>query len=166
MNALIEAGIAYAPALAALHAVAFAEDPWDAESFKALLSQKGVLALIDPRGGFLLLRTVVDEAEILTIGVTERRQGIGLAMMQAGIAHAAGHGVLKIHLEVAAGNAAALGLYERVGFVQTGRRKAYYPDGGDALTMMLDIEALGLRPKPHQGLCPWTPQGPPAPDPD
>ena len=141
MSGLIEAGIAYAPALAALHKVAFAEDPWDAASFAALLGQKGVLALIDERGGFLLLRTVLDEAEILTIGVTARRQGIGLGLMREGIAHVAGHGVVKIHLEVAAGNVAAIRLYERVGFVQTGRRKAYYPDGGDALTMTLDVAA-------------------------
>ncbi len=141
MSGLIEAGIAHAPALAALHAVAFAEDPWDAASFTALLGQKGTLALIDERGGFLLLRTVLDEAEILTIGVMARRQGIGLRLMQAGIAHVAGHGVVKIHLEVAAGNVAAIRLYERVGFVQTGRRKAYYPDGGDALTMTLDVAA-------------------------
>ena len=141
MSTLIEAGIAYAPALAALHAVAFAEDPWDAASFVTLLGQKGVLALIDERGGFLLLRTVLDEAEILTIGVTARRQGIGLGLLREGIARVAAQGVVKMHLEVAAGNVAALRLYELVGFTQTGRRKAYYPDGGDALTMMLDVAA-------------------------
>jgi ribosomal-protein-alanine N-acetyltransferase len=140
VNALIEAGTAYAQALAALHAIAFPEDKWDAASFTTLLGQPGVLALVDARGGFLLLRTVLDEAEILTIGVTARRQGIGLALMQAGIQHAAQCGVLKIHLEVAANNAAARGLYARVGFMHAGRRKKYYPDGGDALTLVLEVQ--------------------------
>lgn len=141
MSGVIEAGIAYASALAAMHEEAFPEDPWDAASFTSLLNQPGVLALLDERGGFLLLRVVLDEAEVLTLGVTARRQGIGLALMQAGLVRLAGLGVLTLHLEVAAGNVAALGLYERVGFVQVGRRRRYYPDGGDAVTMTLGLGA-------------------------
>ncbi len=39
-------------------------------------------------------------------------------------------------LEVHACNVAALGLYAaKLGFVQLGRRRGYYPDGGDAIIM-------------------------------
>lgn len=136
---MIEAGIAHAPALATLHKTAFPSDPWDAQSFVTLLSQPGMLALIDERGGFILLRMVVDEAEIITIGVTTPRLGLGRALAQAALTHAARNHITKIHLEVAAGNTAARALYAALGFTQTGTRRAYYPDGSDALTLTLNL---------------------------
>jgi ribosomal protein S18 acetylase RimI-like enzyme len=42
-------------------------------------------------------------------------------------------------LEVAAENVAARALYAALGFTQTGLRKRYYPDGGDALTLCLRL---------------------------
>jgi ribosomal-protein-alanine N-acetyltransferase len=42
-------------------------------------------------------------------------------------------------LEVAADNKAANALYAGAGFVQVGERRGYYPDGGDALVLRLDI---------------------------
>ncbi|MGP8026009.1 MAG: GNAT family N-acetyltransferase [Acidocella sp.] len=134
---MIRAGLAHAPLLAALHAEAFPRDPWDAASFATLFGMPGVIGLIDERGGFLLLRIVLDEAEILTIGVTAPRQGIGQALMREGLSLAAANGVREMHLEVAATNAPARALYGKLGFVQVGLRKAYYPDGGDALTLHL-----------------------------
>lgn len=41
----------------------------------------------------------------------------------------------EVWLEVRADNASALAAYTRVGFVLSGRRKAYYADGMDALLM-------------------------------
>ena len=134
---MISAGLAHAGLLAAMHEQAFPRDPWDAASFAAVLAMPGVAGLIDERGGFLLLRMVLDEAEILTIGVTAPRQGIGLALMREGLRLAAIGGVREMHLEVAAANTAARALYTRLGFTQTGLRRAYYPDGGDALTLHL-----------------------------
>jgi len=42
------------------------------------------------------------------------------------------------HLEVRAGNRPARELYERLGFVVAGRRRAYYGDGEDAVRYLLD----------------------------
>ena len=54
-------------------------------------------------------------------------------------------GAVRLFLEVAEDNVAARALYERAGFGQIGRRKAYYaaPDGGrtDALVLALDLAA-------------------------
>ncbi|WP_431272740.1 hypothetical protein [Dankookia sp. P2] len=44
-------------------------------------------------------------------------------------------------LEVAAGNAAARGLYQGLGFAEVSRRRRYYPDGSDALVMRRDLDA-------------------------
>ena len=130
---------AYAPVFAALHAKAFPHEPWDEASFATLLAQPGMHGFLDPRGGFLLLRIVLDEAEIITIGVTAPRQGIATSLMSQGIAAARAAGVAKIHLEVAEDNVAARALYAAQNFAPTGRRKSYYPNGTDALTLALDL---------------------------
>lgn len=130
---------AYAPVFAALHAQAFPHEPWDEASFATMLAQPGMLGFLDERGGFLLLRIVLDEAEIITIGVTAPRQGIATALMAQGTAAARAAGVKTIHLEVEEQNAAARALYARLGFILTGRRKAYYANGADALTLALEL---------------------------
>ena len=132
------AGPEHAAALAAIHAAAFPDDPWDAASFAALLQQPGVAGFIDPRGGLVLLRCVADEAEILSIGAAEKRQGIGTALMRAATAHAETQNACVLHLEVAAANLPARSLYAALGFEQAGRRTNYYSDG-DALILSLPL---------------------------
>ncbi len=121
--------------MAALHGAAFPHEPWDEASFATLLTQPGAVGLVDPRGGILLLRVAADEAEILTIGVAVRRRGIGRGLMEAGFARAREMGAVVMHLEVAAGNVAALGLYAALGFVEVGRRRRYYAGGEDAILL-------------------------------
>lgn len=125
--------------LAEIHSRAF-DHPWGAEQIRQLLEMPGVFCLDQP-GGFILVRGVVDEAEILTLAVDPafRRQGLGSALVRAAMQHAARLGAEVMHLEVADTNRAALALYETCGFVSTGRRRDYYAlaDGlrADAITM-------------------------------
>ncbi len=137
---MITATAAHAEAFATIHAAAFPDEPWTAAAFFSLLSQPGVFGFIDERGGFLLLRVASDEAEILTIGVTAKRQRIGTELMQAAISRAKNLGAAAIYLEVAAGNAAALGLYSSLGFAPAGRRAKYYPNGDDAVILRLRLD--------------------------
>lgn len=139
---IVEAGPAYAPALAALHAQAFPDEPWSAESFSTLLAQPGMVALLDERGGFLVLRLVLDEAEILTLGVTAKREGIATGLLNAAITLLRSRDIATLHLEVAAPNAAARALYEKSGFTQAGLRRRYYADGSDALTLVKKVGAF------------------------
>lgn len=139
MSGLIEANPAHAAALAAMHGLVFEHDPWTAAAFAALLGQPGTLALIHDSGGFIMMRAVLDEAEILTLGVLEKRRGVGGELLREGLRRLQGAGARIVHLEVAVGNAAARALYEKHGFVQSGLRKAYYDDGGDALMLQLDF---------------------------
>jgi ribosomal-protein-alanine N-acetyltransferase len=136
---MIPATPAHAAVMAAIHRAAFPQEPWDAASFTTLLDQPGVFGLLDPRGGIVLLRAVADEAEILTIGVTAPRQGIGKALMQEAITQARGQGAAVIHLEVAANNSAARGFYGSLGFAQAGMRKNYYGNGQDAVLLSLSV---------------------------
>jgi len=62
-------------------------------------------------------------------------------MMQAAIGRAKNLGAAVIYLEVAAQNAAALGLYNSLGFALAGRRAKYYANGDDAVILSLRVEA-------------------------
>jgi ribosomal-protein-alanine N-acetyltransferase len=137
---VIEASAAHAGVLAAIHGAVFPLEPWDEPSLATLLGQPGVFALLDPRGGFLVLRIAADEAEILTIGATARRQGIGRALMREAIARARSKNVAAMHLEVAAQNFPARALYESLGFAESGLRRGYYADGQDAVILTLRLE--------------------------
>jgi ribosomal-protein-alanine N-acetyltransferase len=131
--------------LAALHAEAF-DAPWTAAAFADLLGQAGVFAVEAPEG-FILMRGVADEAEILTLAVrpSARRRGLGARLLAEGVGLAGARGADRVFLEVADDNAAARALYRRSGFVETGRRPRYYArsDGSreDALILTLNLAA-------------------------
>ena len=134
---------AQADRLAALHATAF-DGPWDAAAFTGLLDQAGVFA-VETAQGFILMRVVADEAEILTLAVHPevRGRGQGAQLVAEGVAAAGARGADRVFLEVADDNAPARALYARAGFVEAGRRPAYYsrPDGSraDALFLSLNL---------------------------
>ena len=130
-------------ALAAIHAEAF-ETPWDAASLSALLASPGVFVVAEA-DGFILIRAVADEAEILTLAVRPpaRRGGLGARLVEAAVVRAAALGAERMFLEVAEDNAAARALYARAGFHEAGRRRGYYAraDGSreDALVLALNF---------------------------
>ena len=68
------------------------------------------------------------EAELLTMAVlpTARRQGLGRQLLRELIARASAYRAAAIWLEVRVSNLAAIGLYREAGFVEIGRRNAYY----------------------------------------
>lgn len=130
-------------ALADLHAEAF-DAPWSASAFADLLGQAGVL-LEGGTDGFILIRAVADEAEILTLAVRPpaRRQGLGAHLVRAAIERAAAAGAIRMFLEVAEDNGPGRALYGALGFEPAGRRPRYYPraDGpaADALLLVLNL---------------------------
>ncbi len=133
------AGNADASLLAALERAAFGEKGWGETGLSGGFDAPGVEILLGglpdaPPDGFAIWRALPGEAELLSIGVAPKaqRNGLGAAMLAVVIdaARRAGAGVM--HLEVDAGNHAALALYARAGFEETGLRKAYYRSGADA----------------------------------
>jgi ribosomal-protein-alanine N-acetyltransferase len=79
--------------------------------------------------GYFLVMQVVDEAHLLNVAVAEEWQGQGLGrfLLNQSVACARGQGMESMLLEVRPSNVRALGIYERYGFEQIGRRKGYYP---------------------------------------
>ena len=127
--------------LAAIHAAAFThERPWGAQEIAALMTSPHVFvcALPDasaPRA-FALGRVVAGEAELLTLACdrAHQGQGFGRAALDAFEAEARRRAADQAFLEVADDNAPARGLYIRAGYIETGRRRAYYrrKTGADA----------------------------------
>lgn len=123
--------------IARLHASLF-ETGWSEASILQILAHPGSVALVagagTPRqiGGFVLAQVAADEAEILSVGVVPgwQRQGVGVKLIQGAKRAAAKSGAKRMFLEVAQSNAAALALYAKAGFTETGRRKGYYVKPG------------------------------------
>lgn len=66
------------------------------------------------------------EIENLAVSPDARRQGIGSALCAAALEACSDAGANAVELEVRAGNRAAIALYTRFGFEQTGIRVGYY----------------------------------------
>ncbi|WP_019140904.1 ribosomal protein S18-alanine N-acetyltransferase [Noviherbaspirillum massiliense] len=95
--------------------------------------------------GYFLLMMAVEEAHLLNITVRPNLQGQGLGIMQLDkvSALARERHMESVLLEVRPSNQRALGIYEQYGFIQIGRRRAYYPAADnareDAIVMRLSL---------------------------
>lgn len=148
--AVTEADAGDADELAPIHLAAFARG-WDVAEMEEVLRDRAVIACklmregrTKPKG-FAISRVAGDEAEVLSVAVSEARRGAGggHALMAGHLGRLVGAGVRRVVLEVDEENAPAIALYERFGFTQVGKRKAYYArkDGkrGTARVMALEM---------------------------
>lgn len=94
--------------------------------------------------GYLVAHRIADEVHVLSLAVSPRarRRGVGARLLDAVLAQQGGERVRVAHLEVRESAAAARALYARRGFVAIGRRRRYYANGEDAITMRLDLDAV------------------------
>jgi ribosomal-protein-alanine N-acetyltransferase len=130
---------AVAAAEARLHAT-----PWTRDQFAESLAAGHDALLARDTAGHLVAYgvtlTAVDDVDLLTLGVLPamQRQGYGAALLGELMARAKARQAQRMVLEVRAGNRPALALYDRLGFVEIGRRRGYYPaaksDAGAAAT--------------------------------
>jgi ribosomal-protein-alanine N-acetyltransferase len=94
--------------------------------------------------GFALVRSVLDECELLLLAVDPlwRARGVGRALIDHSLTTARRRGIISMNLEVRATNS-AITLYEKVGFEYVHRRPGYYrgQDGQlyDALSFRIDM---------------------------
>jgi tRNA threonylcarbamoyladenosine biosynthesis protein TsaB len=134
--------------LAKLHTASF-ETAWTEKDLAEILAGPGCVALLatsdDGPVGFLIYRAVADEAEIITICVDPayQRRGAGSQIVAAAQQLLKSLKINDLFLEVAAGNRDAISLYTRAGFVEAGKRKAYYAhkngETEDAIIMRVQL---------------------------
>lgn len=121
--------------------------PWTRGNFTDALDYGYVCRLDEVDGGirgYAVLRPVLDEAELLNIGVAagQQRKGLGRAMLLEMLDLACERNMLRMFLEVRASNAAALALYRSSGFGVIGVRRGYYTNASgseDAITMACNL---------------------------
>lgn len=133
------------PQAAALERACFSH-PWTEQALAEDLDNEllTLLAAVEEDGtllGYGEVRTVLDEGTLEKIAVDPafRRQGVAETLLRRFFRD--GEGKLAfLTLEVRAGNAPAIALYEKLGFRMVGRRKNYYRElHEDALLMTVEF---------------------------
>jgi [ribosomal protein S18]-alanine N-acetyltransferase len=121
--------------------------PWTRGNFIDALDN-GYMCRVDEQVGeicgYAVLRPVLDEAELLNIGVAagQQRKGLGRAMLGEMFDLARERNMRRVFLEVRPSNTAALALYRRTGFGEIGVRRDYYQNTSgseDAITMACEL---------------------------
>jgi ribosomal-protein-alanine N-acetyltransferase len=89
--------------------------------------------------GFLVVRSVVAEAELLNLCVAPERRRVGLAeaLLNEAVAELRRARVDRLFLEVRESNTPAISFYEKHQFRKTGRRPAYYRNPDEAAVLMM-----------------------------
>jgi ribosomal protein S18 acetylase RimI-like enzyme len=94
--------------------------------------------------GFILTERSREFAHVITLDVLERfrRQSIGSLLLQAAERNAASYGVACMYLETATTNKAAIALWKKHGYRETGTIENYYGRGQNAFEMIKPMRRL------------------------
>ncbi len=123
--------------------------PWSRPAFQSELEKKQThfwVVTEDEDDDQILAYAVVaapaEQAHLQTFAVhpSQRRRGLGSYLMRQLIAFLMRQKVDSLVLEVRRGNAAAIQLYQSLGFVVIHTMKSFYPDGEDAFSMIYLME--------------------------
>lgn len=133
-----------------LEALAFQGDRLSRRSFKRWIKHKGCVFLVSDNQGVLegyilvIQRRGTRLARLYSLAVDPACRGQGLASRLIELAEQAARdaGSLYMRLEVAGNNAAAITLYQKLGYTQFGLYQGYYEDRSDALRMEKCIHRL------------------------
>jgi len=142
-------------ALWALEAAAFAGDRISARSWRALLASPSATIIVarDSSAGasriagaaVILQRANTSVARLYSIAVAPhaRGRGVSAALLEEAAQRMRDAGAAVLRLETRVDNVPAQHLFSRSGFVERGRRPAYYEDGEDALLYQKSLWSLG-----------------------
>jgi ribosomal-protein-alanine N-acetyltransferase len=134
------------PALLAIARDAPSAAHWTREQYQYLV-ESGIVLVAEDGGsisGFVCAKKVPGAWEIENMAVAKhgRRRGIGNGLLEELLRRARNEGSPAVWLEVRESNRPALGLYEKHGFCETGRRRGYYSEPvEDAVLYELRLEA-------------------------
>lgn len=110
---------------------------WKPEEYEKIFATNGIThraALVAEKdgkvAGFVIGHQIREEWEIENVAVAPeaRRKGVAEGLLREFMRMAGQRGCHTIFLEVRESNLAARALYEKCGFLESGRRKMYYAD--------------------------------------
>jgi ribosomal-protein-alanine N-acetyltransferase len=122
--------------------------PWDGAGFEGELAKPycRFLLMTDDEtdseiAGYVVFWTMFDECQLLNIAVDLPHRGLGFAkqMIRHLVNVASQKNAKRVILDVRKSNAAAIGLYQALGFSISHVRKAFYSDGEEAYQMTLEM---------------------------
>lgn len=103
-------------------------EPWSEDALREELGKGLFLAAVEDGTvtGYVGCQTVLDEGYITNVAVLPafRRRGVAERLLTALLGQA--QGLAFVTLEVRASNAAAIALYEKLGFERAGVRRGFY----------------------------------------
>ncbi|HQT81355.1 MAG: ribosomal-protein-alanine N-acetyltransferase [Ferrovum sp. 37-45-19] len=119
------------PQVMAIERVAFSH-PWSERNFKDSLGSgaMGLMLTVNQQGlGYTVFMPVIDELHILNFAIDPQhhRRGLGQRLISGVLELAVSQHLKEIYLEVRESNHGARHLYDKVGFMEIGRRRGYYP---------------------------------------
>lgn len=124
--------------------------PWSYYAFAYELLQNNLAHYIVALSGnkvvgYCGMWLILDEAHITNVAVhpDSRQKSIGESLMLEMIRLALKNGSTRMTLEVRPTNTAARRLYEKLGFVENGRRKRYYTDNNEDAIIMWKNDLAG-----------------------
>lgn len=106
--------------------------PWSKRAFESSLNEENTIYLVSivdgEIAGYCGLLCVLDEGDITNVAVKDsfRKRGVASRMLQELLDRASKRGITAFTLEVRESNAAAIALYEKLGFENCGIRKNFY----------------------------------------
>ena len=135
------------PVLVSLDKELFPYSPWSSGQYREEISaptRRFIVALDEGQNivGYAgVFAPGGAEADILTVGVISKYRGRGIAReLMAGITKwAIDQGSIAMMLEVKTDNAAAISMYESLGYSKLNIRKDYFGSGLDALVMRREL---------------------------
>lgn len=110
----------------------FFSTPWSEASIAHYMETGNTIFVVardqEETIGYAAVLCVLDEGNLVSIGVDDAYRQMGIATELIDIVYDMAHerGVTSINLEVRPSNEAAIAFYEKEGFVQNGRRKDFY----------------------------------------
>ncbi|WP_435074027.1 ribosomal protein S18-alanine N-acetyltransferase [Halorubrum sp. HHNYT27] len=122
-------------------------DPWPYDAFERLLDEPAflvaeheavvvgyVIADVTPNHG-----RDIGHVKDLAVHPEMRGVGIGRRLLRSALVRLRGAGAAVVRLEVRESNTVARSLYADEGFAPVRRVSNYYPDGEDALVLVVDL---------------------------
>lgn len=140
----------HVPQIAALERLCFS-DPWSEASIASELDNPLSYWLVAEENGIVLgyigSQSCPPESDVMNVAVAPqaRRRGLAKSLLCTLMEVLHSRGMESLTLEVRAGNASAIALYDSLGFRQVGRRPKYYVNPTeDALILRKELTDADL----------------------